>query len=127
MLEFMEALSKDGKYRQRHPERVKESAKRHYATHREEYAIKRRERYQLQRAEILERLKNDRVECPFCSNITFNRQYLPKHIKTRHKMDPTTVITTEFCRRSSSQSPRDDGASRDAVCTDAAAPDHRAD
>ena len=120
-------LTKDHKYRQRHPEKVRESAKRHYAAHREAYAIKRRERYLNQRTAILERMKNDRVECPFCANITFHRTYLPKHIKNRHKLDPTEVLTKEFCRRSNSQSPQDDDASRDVPCTDDAAQDHHAD
>ena len=101
----MEVLNKDGRYRMRHPDRIIESRHRHYEKHKEKYAEKRRERYLQNRTKILEKIKLDRAECPFCSNITFNRQYLPKHIATRHKMDPSTVLTKESCPQSSSPNP----------------------
>ena len=75
-------LSKDAAYRQRHPERVKESNRRHYHANKEMYAIKRRERYLANREGILGRVRADRVECPFCTNITFHIVSVEAHQNT---------------------------------------------
>lgn len=85
-------ITKDKKYRQAHPDRVKESSRLHYERNKASYREKRRQRYIQNRSEILEKLKNDRVSCPLCIGITFNRSYLPKHLSNRHALDQSTIL-----------------------------------
>ena len=62
-----------------------ESQKKHYEKHKDRILEHKRSYYQANKIQILEKIKNDRIECPYCSGITFRRLYLPKHLETRHK------------------------------------------
>ncbi len=38
------------------------------------------------RLQLLQKYKNDRIECPLCKGITFRRLYLKNHLLKRHKV-----------------------------------------
>ena len=78
--------AKDQRYRELHPDRIKESRHAFYQANRDEVLRKRRDKYQ-------EEKMARRVVCPLCSGITFhNQKYLTTHIQTRHGLNPDEVM-----------------------------------
>lgn len=76
-------MDKDTLYRLRHPEKVKETHKKYYATHKAVINARNRTYYNQNKDCILQSQKLDRSTCPLC-NLSFRRGYLAKHIETRH-------------------------------------------
>ena len=77
-------MDKDRLYRSRHPDRCRDIQKRYYETHREDISRKKKEWYQNNKDKIVRvRKPAERVECELCG-LTFVKQYLQKHVETRH-------------------------------------------
>lgn len=82
--EMLEGLDKDKRYLMRHPTRIAQRKKEFHEANRDETLRKRRERYHSHKGEILQRKKEDRVECPIC-HFSYGGSYIKKHMQTRHK------------------------------------------
>lgn len=87
-------MDKDKLYRTRHPERCREIQKRYYEAHKEEISRKKREWYQENKDSIVRvRKPLERVQCDLCG-LTFVKQYLQKHVDTRH-MNPRHLRSSD--------------------------------
>ena len=93
-------MNKDELYKLRHPDRVKESCRLFYNTHKDEINLKRRQSYDLKKDDISKAGKEDVRTCPLC-NIDYRRVYLHAHLQNRHKVE--ALCPSIFHRSGSSE------------------------
>ena len=84
-MEEESTLTRDQRYRMRHPERVKRHQKECYERYRERNIERKRQYYMANKERILQEYKDDKKLCPICQ-IAYKRLYLPKHMTIRHKL-----------------------------------------
>lgn len=90
-------MDKYERYRERHPERVKESDRKYIQKNRESRNTKKREEYMRDRDKILERSRTDLKQCPICT-INYRRLYLPHHMMNRHNIHKENLPSDLLCK-----------------------------
>lgn len=83
----------DKRYRERNPEKRKESSHNSYIKFREKNLERKREHYQ----RIKEDAKLDVKPCPICT-INYRRLYLKKHMMLRHKLPESELPFDLLCK-----------------------------
>jgi len=78
-------MGKHERYREQHPDRVKESHTTHYHRHRDVICECKRLRYAEHREAILQRMK-ERSICPLCHK-ELTKRYLHAHMLRKHGPD----------------------------------------
>ena len=90
-------MDKYARYRERHPERVKETDRKYIEKNRESRNAKKREEYMRDRDNILEKNRTDLKQCPSCTK-NYRRLYLPYHMVNRHKFQRENLPPDLLCK-----------------------------
>ena len=90
-------MDKYARYRERHPERVKETDRKYIEKNRESRNAKKREEYMRDRDNILEKNRTDLKQCPICTK-NYRRLYLPHHMVNRHKFQRDNLPPDLLCK-----------------------------